>query len=70
MRPSRLRNAVVGVLSDRADDGSGTALLKPRNPRLPQMVVTLEALPTSQQMELRQCAADRYPVHIWIPTWS
>ena len=57
LKPSRLRNAVVGVLrSSRSDNGSGTLLLQPRNPRLPQMVVSLEALDMDQQTQLRQCA--------------
>ena len=58
LKPSRLRNAVVGVLrSSRPDNGSGTLLLQPRNTRLPQMTVSLDALDMSRQRELRQYAA-------------
>ena len=58
LKPSRLRTAVVGVLrSSRSDNGSGTVLLQPRNPRLPQMVVSLDALDMGQQADLRRCAS-------------
>ncbi len=63
LKPSRLRNAVVGVLrSSRSDNGSGTLLLQPRNPRLPQIVVGLDALDMTQQTDLRRCASHCCPL--------
>ena len=59
LNPSRRRNAVVGVLSERGDGKSRTLLLEPRDARMPQMVVAAEMLPSGQRTALRRLQIDQ-----------
>ena len=58
LKPSRRRQAVVGVLKEEGGTGagSGVLLLMPRDNRLPRMVVAPSALPDGHRSALKRCA--------------